>query len=354
MTSEFWAMIFGTLIVSVVYFIYHNIGLYLMKYMRPAKPSKPVAWIYAILFPGVSHKYPLSYWNLHGLNVQVNPVSIVIPLYIAFILLFSESIGDLNSRRIAFLGLLLFPYSLSIWRTTKLTGTLAHIQSLESILHKKDDHLDKVNTLKKEAWERFKKGDSEHHQEMRRLKKELDAINSQNRMLKEQIREANHAENRLQRDAAREERKRRSLELLDECVLQGCELGLDSNILMECDDDFFEHLKKNRIVVSKFVHQEWDKLKVHEDRNVQGKARRAMYRFEELQKEGNVRMIIKQWDPSFLKANALMDRPGDESIIADYLYEYKVNNRDIQAVSYDTGFRTSARGATLPVLDIQK
>lgn len=354
MDDNIVGLIAAVVMVTAAYWIYHGIGLYLIKHIRPRKVSRTFAIGYGVLFPGVSHQYPLSYQKLHRLRVSVNPVSLAVPLYIAFVLLFCESISNQSVRLFSLIALILFPYLLSLWRTSKLSGALIQIQSLESLLDKKQENLDRLSSLRKEAWEQIKLADTEKQAEKRKLSRELSNILAENRKLKEQIRKNENAEKILAREMEREKRKLNNIEILKDCAQQGKELGIDSNVLMECDDDFFEHLKRNQLVVSKFVHQEWDRLKVHDDYDVKRKARVAMHRFELLQKEGNTRTIIKQWDHAFLKANALLDKHGDESIIADYLYENKEKNREIHAVSFDTGFRTSARGAGLPVLDISK
>lgn len=345
MNHDIGGLIAALIIVSIGYAVYHSIGLYLIKHVKTPKLSIVVAVIFAILFPSVSQQYPLSYQHLHRLRVKVYPISLVVLLYAAFVGLLIEPM-EKNDARLTFIALIILPYLLSIWQTIKVSTALAYIQTIELLLSRRQENIAVANKLKKEANLHIHKLKKENRLEEKQLVQELNNILTENKRLKANIKQE---ESKL----LQAERRKKNIHILIEYTQKGCEIGIDTNILMECDDEFFHYLKKSRMVVSKFVHHEWDKLKSAKHDEVRRKARIAMYRFEELQKEGNVRMISKQWDNRFLKKYTLIEKHSDDAIIADYLYEYKERNRNIFALSDDTGFRTSARGAGLPVLDIK-
>ena len=130
------------------------------------------------------------------------------------------------------------------------------------------------------------------------------------------------------------------------------ELAIDTNILMEADDYFFEELKAFRLLVSKKVQDEWDKNKKYGDVETRKKAIRARDRLEILQKEAaGLDFTVKKWDASFMKNHNLMIGKADEEIIGDYLYEYK-RGRKLAVLSADKMFRISA-SVHMPVIKLE-
>ncbi|MEB1806636.1 MAG: PIN domain-containing protein [Bacillaceae bacterium] len=340
-------LIIGSVIITFLFLIYHRLSEWILSFFPRNQFSFVAACIAAVLFPTASHRYLLEFRSLH--RVSYTPNGLLFGLTALFYIMvygYFMTIFEPGAPKFFLMVVAIVPiYTFAVLRTIKLAKVLGYLQKLDRALAEKQMVVDRVKKLYQEGEKRVKSIEVTK-------KKELKEFEQQLKQIERELGTLEYRKNGIAKEIRYYEHKRKNLSILQECKQDGVEIGIDSNILMECDDEFFDLLKGNKLVISKFVHNEWDKMKESDNKYTSRKAIKAMHRFEELQKNGSVRSITKQWDADFLKANVLAQMDMDDSIIADYLYELK-NGKNIVALSDDTGFRTSARGAHLPVLDVK-